>query len=203
MPRIADHHLQERILKAAHALWKTHGEKSLTLRAVAQKAGTTTTTVYKKFRNREALRLAIAKRVEERLVKIVTSCSSLEEFGRQYLHFAEIRPQEYRLLYGSAWPEIFGKGRPRPIQSWVLNQLAARFGGEPKDYVQANFALFLAAHGAASLITAAPRNPANLQARDSCLAIVDVLLKNVGIFGRRPAPTRSDADTAVVGGNQS
>jgi AcrR family transcriptional regulator len=192
MPRTADQHLQERILKAAHALWRTHGEKGLTLRAVAQKAGTTTTTVYKKFRNREALRLAIARRVEERLVNIVTSCSGPEEFVRQYLHFAQSRPQEYRLLYGSAWPEIFGKGRPRPIQNWVLNHLAERFGGEPRDYVQANFALFLATHGAASLITSAPRNPANLQARDSCLAIVDVLLKNLGIFAKGTAPARSD-----------
>lgn len=191
MPRTPDQHLQERILDAAQALWRTKGEKGLTLRAVAQRAGTTTTTVYKKFRNREALRLAIARRVEQRLVKIVTACGGVEEFVQQYLHFAETRPQEYRLLYGSAWPEIFGAGRPRPIQSWVLKQMAERFGGEPKDYVQANFALFLAAHGAASLITAAPRNPANLQARDACLAIVDVLLKNVGIFGGPTPPKRS------------
>jgi AcrR family transcriptional regulator len=200
MPRTADEHLQERILKVAHALWRTHGEKGLTLRGVAQRAGTTTTTVYKKFRNREALRLAIAQRVEERLVRTVTSSSSVEEFVRQYLHFAQTHPQEYQLLYGSAWPEIFGKGRPRPIQSWVLAQLAKRFGGEPQDYVQANFTLFLATHGAASLITAAPKNPANLQARDSCLAIVDVLLKNISIFGAQTRGTRSNQE--LVKSNQ-
>jgi AcrR family transcriptional regulator len=196
MPRAADQHLQERILQAAHRLWRTHGEKGLTLRGVAEQAGTTTTTVYKRFRNREALRRAIAKRVEERLVKTVTSCSSLEEFVHQYLRFAETHPQEYRLLYGSAWPEIFGKGRPRPIQTWALNQLAARFGGQPTDYVQANFALFLATHGAASLITAAPKNPANVEARESCLAIVEVLLKHVGIFGTRKRLLRAKADSS-------
>src|SRR5579864_16923 len=191
MPRTADQHLQERILDAAHNLWRTRGEKGLTLRGVAQQAGTTTTTVYKKFRDREALCLAIAQRVGERLVKLVTSSESLEEFVRRYLHFAETHPQEYRLLYGAAWPEIFGKGRPRQIQSWALNQFAHRFGGQPQDYVQANFALFLAAHGAASLITAAPRNPANITARDSCLAICDVLLKNIRIFGPSAGLTES------------
>src|SRR5215469_8401299 len=122
MPRTPDQHLQERILKAAERLWRTRGEKGLTLRGVAKHAGTTTTTVYKRFRNREALRHAVAKRVQEGLAK--------------------------KVMYGSTWPEIFGKGRPRPIQTWALNKLAQRFGGEPKDYVQANFALFLATHGA-------------------------------------------------------
>lgn len=199
MPRAADQHLQERIAKAAHRLWRTHGEKGLTLRGVAKHAGTTTTTVYKRFRNREALRQVVAKRVEERLVKMVMSCSSLEEFVREYLRFAETRPQEYRLLYGSAWPEIFGKGRPRPIQTWALNKLAQRFGGEPKDYLQANFALFLAAHGAASLITSAPKNPANIEARNSCLAIVDVLLNNIGIFGTGENPRLPDLQKAGSG----
>jgi AcrR family transcriptional regulator len=203
MPRTADQHLQERILDAAYKLWRKRGEKGLTLRGVALQAGTTTTSVYKKFRNREALCLAVAKRVEERLVNTVTACSSLEEFLAKYLHFAETCPQEYRLLYGGAWPEIFGKGRPRPIQNWALNQFAVRFGGEPKNYVQANFALFLAAHGAASLITAAPRNPANAAARDACVAIVDVLLKNVGIFDRSSVPAPSNRDKTPVGSDQS
>ena len=67
MPRTADQHLQERVLDAAQGLWRIKGEKGLTLRAVARRAGTTTTTVYKRFRNKEAIRLALAERVYRQL----------------------------------------------------------------------------------------------------------------------------------------
>jgi AcrR family transcriptional regulator len=191
MPRKADLHLQERILKSAQALWRERGEKGLTLRSVARAAGTTTTTVYKRFRNKAALCLAIAEKVQEKMVATITSSSSLEEATRRYLHFAESHPREYRLLYGTSWPEIFGPGRPRPAQDWIMAQLAARFGGQPKDYAQIHFALFLATHGAASLLAAAPRSRQNVQAREWCIAICDTLIKNIHIFRREPGSSTS------------
>ena len=67
MPPHADQLLQERILKTAQKLWRTRGESGLTLRAVAREAGTTTPTVYKRFRNKQALRKALAERVRLQL----------------------------------------------------------------------------------------------------------------------------------------
>jgi TetR/AcrR family transcriptional regulator, cholesterol catabolism regulator len=67
MPPHADQLLQERILKTAQRLWRTRGESGLTLRAVAREAGTTTPTVYKRFRNKQALRKALAERVRLQL----------------------------------------------------------------------------------------------------------------------------------------
>src|SRR5512137_1605818 len=107
MPRTADQHLQERILDAAQRLWRTKGEKGLTLRAVARLARTTTTTVYKRFRNKEALRLALADRVYRELAAEITSVSNLTDIYRRHLHFAETRPREYQLLFGPVWTEIF------------------------------------------------------------------------------------------------
>jgi AcrR family transcriptional regulator len=185
MPRTADQHLQERILKAAHRLWRGKGEKGLTLRAVARQAKTTTTTVYKRFRNKEALCLAIAERVQKTIVATITSAPSVEEATRRYLHFAESHPREYQLLYGAPWPQIFGPGRPRPAQTWIMEQLAARFGGKPKDYAQIHFALFLATHGAASLLAAAPKNRVNVEARERCIAVCDAMLNNFHIFGKK------------------
>lgn len=186
MPRTADRHLQDRILHAAHSLWRERGEKGLTLRGVARAAGTTTTTVYKRFRNKEALCLAVAARVQERMVAIITSSPSVEEATRRYLHFAENHPREYQLLYGTFWPEIFGPGRPRRAQEWITSQLAARFGGKPRDYVQVHFALFLATHGAASLLAAAPKSRQNIQAREWCIGICDTLIRNIQIFKQKP-----------------
>lgn len=186
MPRTADRQLQERILKAAQRLWRTHGEKGLTLRAVARQAGTTTTTVYKRFRNRDALRYALAERAYQQLVTKTTSAESVEDATRNFLDFAESHPHEYRLVFGSVWPVVFGPGRARPITTLTTQLLAATLGGKPGDYVDADFALFLATHGAASLITAAPTRQARTAARKSSSRVLRTLIDNLKIF-RRPS----------------
>jgi AcrR family transcriptional regulator len=61
MPRQPDPDLQERILNAAQKLWKKGAEKTLTMRAVAKAAGTNTTAVYRRFRNREDILRAAAR----------------------------------------------------------------------------------------------------------------------------------------------
>jgi len=40
----------------------------------------------------------------------------------------------------------------RPGRAWLLTQLAARFGGEPKEYARAFDAFFLLCHGTATLL---------------------------------------------------
>jgi AcrR family transcriptional regulator len=186
MPRAADQHLQERILKAAQRLWRTRGEKGLTLRAVARQAGTTTTTVYKRFRNRDALRYALAERAYQQLIASVVSAKTVAEANRNFLDFAEDHPHEYKLVFGSVWPVVFGPGRARPITTWTTSQLATSLGGKADEYVDANFALFLATHGAASLITAAPTKQARIAARKSSTRILATLVDNLKIF-RRPS----------------
>jgi AcrR family transcriptional regulator len=185
MPRAADQHLRDRILKAAQALWHEQGQKGVTLRGVARAAGTTTTTVYKRFRNREALLAALADRAYQRLTVELTSAPSMEEVYRRHLRFAEKNPRDYQLLFGAVWTEIFGPGRARPVESWILNQLAARFGGQPQDYVYAHVVLLLATHGAASLITFAPSHRASAAVRESCIAVCDILVNHAELFRKK------------------
>src|SRR5215467_15834928 len=103
MPRLADEHLEARIVKAAHRIWRAHGAKNLTLRSVARAAGTTTTTVYKRFRNKEALLLALAELVQLKITATTTSATTIELAYRRFLEFAEKYPHEYHLLWGPAW----------------------------------------------------------------------------------------------------
>src|SRR5215467_4264055 len=152
MPPRADLHLEERILKAAQRLWKTHGAASLTLRAVAKEAGTTTPTVYKRFRDKQALRVALAKQFHDQLLGEALSAETLEESLGRYMRFAEQHPNEYRLLWDS-WTEVFRPELPRPFQTWVNTKLAKRHGGKPQDYQLAFYALTLLSHGAAILLT--------------------------------------------------
>ena len=161
-------------------------EKGLTLRGVAEQAGTTTTTVYKRFRNKEQLLHALAERVYQQLIVRITSAASLEEACRRYLSFAENHPEEYKLLYARLWTTVFAPGRSRPTQEWTLAQLASRFGGDPNDYVQSHFALFLVVHGAASLLMNA-RGRALIETRESASKACATLIANAPIFREKKA----------------
>src|SRR5215472_18386816 len=102
MPPKVNAQTEGRILKAAERLWRTRGEHGLTLRAVAREAGTTTPTVYKRFRNKQALRKALADRVRSQLNEQLFAAKSLEEVCRRYLAFVHQHPHEYQLLL-HAW----------------------------------------------------------------------------------------------------
>jgi len=182
MPRPVDQGLEKRILQAAQRLWHARGDKGLTLRAVAREARTTTTTVYKRFRNKEDLRFALAEQARRNLAKATIGAVRVQDVYRLYLHFAENHPREYRLLFGPAWVHVVGAGRPRPVKEWLQKQLAASYGGVPEDYGMVFDALFLLMHGAASLIAVAPGSRANKEAEQACIAICDLLLENVEIF---------------------
>jgi AcrR family transcriptional regulator len=181
MPPIPDKHLEERILKAAQRLWRTRGEEGLTLRAVARESGTTTPTLYKRFRNKQALRLALAYRLREELNALLFSSPRLEDVYRRYLRYAEENPHEYELLRMS-WGHFFSPGSPRPGRSWLLTQLAARFGGEPEDYAPVFDALFLICHGTATLLTVTDDKAVRDAIRESCINVCGKLLENVAIL---------------------
>lgn len=187
MPRMADRQLEARIVRAAQQLWRVHGGKSLTLRSVARAAGTTTTTVYKRFENKDALVIALAEMVQAGITAETTSAATIEQAYRRFLAFAEKHPQEYNLLWGPAWPEIYGPGRPRPIKEWLLENFAARFGGRPKDYVRLYYALFLLVHGTATLMSVARDRRSKAEMRDNCLAICDALVANIEVL-KKPSP---------------
>jgi len=181
MPPIPDKQLEERILTAARHLWREHGEKGLTLREVARAAGTTTPTVYKRFRNKEAIRLALGLRFQAELHAELFQSTCIEEVYRRHLAFAEANPHEYELLRLS-WPELIGPGRPRPGRVWVLAQLAARFGGQPEHYDQIVDALFLLCHGTSAMLTAGGDSVTRKELREACIKICDRLIEHVEIF---------------------
>jgi len=184
MPPIPDQQLEERILTAARRLWREHGEKGLTLREVARTAGTTTPTVYKRFRNKEAIQLALASRFRAELFAEVFTSSRVEEIYRHFLDYAEANPHEYELLRLS-WPQLAAPGRPRPGHVWASAQMAARFGGRPEDYGQAVDAVFFLCHGACTLLAVDGDAATHEAIRDTCVKICDRLIDHVEIFRSR------------------
>jgi AcrR family transcriptional regulator len=190
MPRAADEHLEAKITEAAQKLWRQRGASGVTLRSVARVAGTTTTTVYKRFRNKEALLLALAELVQLKITAATTSAATIELAYRRFLEFAEKYPHEYHLLWGPAWSEVLGPGRPRPIKDWLLDKFADRFGGEARDYIRAYYALFLLVHGTANLLSVARDPRAKAEMRNNCLAICDALVTRIEVL-KTPARGRN------------
>jgi len=177
MPPHADLQLEERILNAAQRLWATRGQQGLTLRAVAKAAGTTTPTVYKRFRNKLALHKALAERVRSQLNESLFASKSIEEVCRRYLKFVEQRPHEYQLLL-HAWSDVFHPELPRPGRAWFMTQFANRFGGNPEDYSLVVYALIMLSHGAATVLSIPGDEIARREVEQNFLAIADRLIRH-------------------------
>ena len=118
MPRLPDPDLEDRILKAAHVLWKRGGDEGLTMRAVARAAGTNTPSVYRRFTSRQDLIKGLLRRIATQVGKEFEATRSMEEFAEAYVENAVRLPHEYELFYSQArWlSPPRGSGKPRPIR---------------------------------------------------------------------------------------
>jgi len=98
MPRRPDAELEERIVAAAMRLLDLAGESAVTLRAVAKEAGTTTPTIYERFRDREALMKGIVDHATDELMAILQPMASVEGIFRTYLRHARAHPMRVGLM---------------------------------------------------------------------------------------------------------
>jgi AcrR family transcriptional regulator len=160
MPRQPDPHLQERILNAAQKLWKKGADQTLTMRAVAEAAGTNTPAVYRRFRNREDILRALLRRIQQDVIEALQPCSCPEEACERYLEFAMSHPHEYELFYTHANKlshSVESDDDPplrehRPTMQFMESKLAERLGGTAADHTRLSLALWTMAHGTAMLL---------------------------------------------------
>jgi AcrR family transcriptional regulator len=160
MPRHPDPDLEERILKAAQALWKRGGDKALTLRAVAKAAGTNTPAVYRRFKDRRDLVRGLLLRTVSRVGRTFDTHETLEEMAEGYVNLALEEPHEYELFYtyGRELSPARGSGAPKAIRESRPNfallekRLAAQLGGAPEDHTRLALALWALMHGNTMLL---------------------------------------------------
>jgi AcrR family transcriptional regulator len=190
MPPHADLKLEERILNAGQKLWRSRGERGLTLRAVAREAGTTTPTVYKRFRNKQAILNTLALRIRAQLNECIFAADSIEDVCRRYVAFAEEHPHEYQLLLHS-WGDIFHPNQPRPGRAWLMAQFAKRYGGNAEDYARQVYALFLLSHGAATLLSIPADEQSRNELRSNFLAVSETIIRESAAFGARAVASQS------------
>ena len=187
MARHADPALENRILDAARKLWKKGGEKALTMRAVAQAAGTTTPTVYQRFPSREHILLGLLRQIQLDFTRIVQESHSPEEICQRYLDFALTHPQEYQLffahqesLHREAQRRRSHPEESRPGVEAAKRRLAEWMGGSPEDYTELHLGLWALLHGTAMLlISQTTRDGLAQELRESSTKAITALLQEL------------------------
>jgi AcrR family transcriptional regulator len=151
VPRHPDPDLEQRILGAASRLWARGGEKALTMRAVAKAAGTTTPTVYERYRDRDDILRALRLQTRRELFAALSRTATLREAFQAQLDFALEHSHAYEVLFdGVARPPSLHE--PWPSFNLMRERVAKRLGGNPRQHTRVMLAVWSLMHGTAMLI---------------------------------------------------
>jgi AcrR family transcriptional regulator len=151
VPRQPDPSLEHRILDAASRLWARGGEKALTMRAVAKASGTTTPTVYERYRDRDDILLSLRLRTRYELFTALTHTRTLRQAVLRQIEFALQHSHAYEVLFdGVGKPPSLHE--PWPTFNLIRERVAERLGGTPRKYNRLMLSLWSLMHGAAMLI---------------------------------------------------
>jgi AcrR family transcriptional regulator len=89
-----------------------HGIEQLSLRDVARRLGVSHQAPYKHYPSRDHLLAEVIRRCFENFARDLDARehhddpeADLESMGRRYLAYAASHPLEYRLMFGTPWPE--------------------------------------------------------------------------------------------------
>jgi AcrR family transcriptional regulator len=151
VPRHPDPDLEQRILGAASRLWARGGEKALTMRAVAKAAGTTTPTVYERYRDRDDILRSLRRETRRELFAALSRTRTLREAVQAQLEFALQHSHAYEVLFdGVARPPSLHE--PWPSFKLMRDRVAKRLGGNPRQHTRLMLAVWSLMHGTAMLI---------------------------------------------------
>ncbi|HLZ42817.1 MAG TPA: TetR/AcrR family transcriptional regulator [Candidatus Sulfotelmatobacter sp.] len=177
MPRHPDPALEKRILGAASRLWARGGEKLLTMRAVAKAAGTTTPTVYERYRDRDDILRALRLETRRELFATLSRTRTLQEAIQEHLQFALEHSHAYEVLFdGVGKPPSLHE--PWPSFNLIRERVAQQIGGRPREHNRLILAIWCLMHGTAMLIIRGKFEGAlRAQAVHACQDSVDGLIQ--------------------------
>jgi AcrR family transcriptional regulator len=151
LPRQADPQLEKRILDAACRLWSRGGEKALTMRGVANAAGTTTPTLYERYHDRDDILRAVRLHTRAVLFANLSGTRTLTQACECYFEFAMEHPHAYEMLFdGFAQPPSLHE--PWPSFNLLRLRLTERLGGTPRQHTRLMLSLWSLMHGTAMLL---------------------------------------------------
>lgn len=178
MARTPNPALATTLLAAARAIWLDLGEPGLNLRTLAARAGTTTATLYTRFRDRDDILRALRDDCLERFHSTMRQVFPVEVFCAAYLDYAEQNPRDYAMIFGPSWRD---RSSPADIQQ-LLDRLIARVDAElhcgPERARRTALQLWVVLHGAASERLNGPPGPLWPEIRSACLSACRLLLRH-------------------------
>jgi AcrR family transcriptional regulator len=188
LPRQADPQLEQRILDAACRLWSRGGEKALTMRGVAKAAGTTTPTLYERYRDRDDILRALRIQTRTELFAALSRTQSLTHGCERYLEYALDHPHAYEVLFdGFAQPPSLHE--PWPSFNLLRFRLAQRLGGTPRKHTRLMLSVWSLLHGTAMLLIRGDvAGPLRAQMFHACLDAVEAIIADAA---RSKSRTRS------------
>lgn len=174
MPRHIDPDLEGRVLEAARKLLHKSGDKGLSMRVVAQMAGTNTPALYRRFPNREALLKALVESFQKEAYIAVEPARSVREFAESIVEYALRKPREYELLMSG----LLGRAtKSRPVFELFTQRCTKWLGGAAEDHRRLALALTALIHGTVMLLLAGnPFAASPEQMKMAYLRAVDVLV---------------------------
>ncbi len=176
MPRQADPQLEQRILEAASRLRAKGGEKALTMRAVAKAAGTTTPTVYERYRDREDILRALRLQTRSELFATLRRSRTMAQACQAYLEFALQHRHAYEVLYDK-FAEPPSLHEPWPSFNLLRERLTLRLGGTPRQHTRLMLSIWSLMHGTAMLaIRGGAMGQLRTQMFHACLDAVEVVV---------------------------
>jgi AcrR family transcriptional regulator len=160
--------LKEACVQAAREVIAEHGVESLSMRDVARKLDISHQAPYRHFESRDHLLAEIMRRCFadfaqdlDKRPRTGNPEADLQAMGQAYLNYARHKPLEYRLMFGTPWPEP--AQHPALVQHAVhafnllRDSLRAMHGHRSEQHAQADRqAMFIwsALHGMASITQA-------------------------------------------------
>jgi AcrR family transcriptional regulator len=177
---------RQTILRAASELLTAEGYEALSLRRVAESAGYTATTIYRYFRDKDALLYAVTEEGFHLLTSRLASAAgepdpfaSLEAVALAYIDFGLAHPMYYRVMFVSRPDQLWRRLPDQPgsrmdrfgtLRGAVAAALATRQSAE-SDVLTVSNALWAITHGAVSLALAIPHLPARQVRAFGALAV--------------------------------
>jgi AcrR family transcriptional regulator len=197
LPRQADPQLEQRILDAACRLWSRGGEKALTMRGVAKTAGTTTPTVYERYRDRDDILRAVRIQTRIELFAALSRTRSLTQACERYLEFTLEHRHAYEVLFdGFAQPPSLHE--PWPSFNLMRLRLTQRLGGNPRKHTRLMLSLWSLMHGTAMLlIRGGVSGPLRTQMIHSCLDGVEAIVAQAAQSKRKQSGPKWPANLVL------
>lgn len=134
--------LRDACVVAAQAVIAERGVEGLSLRDVARRLGVSHQAPYRHYPSRDHLLAEVMRRCFERFAQRLDAREPFDDprqdlasLGRAYLDFAQQHPLEYRLMFGTPWPDAAGSAglvRDATHAFDILRQVTLRLhGGDP------------------------------------------------------------------------